>query len=86
MKYTIIVFNSRTDTMRFFKIIQNYGLFCSVINTPRLLSKSCGVSVKIDSRLISQSLNVIKSNRFTTFQGVYQIELFAGIERANKLF
>lgn len=85
MKYTVVVFNSRNDTMRFYKIIQNYGLFCSVINTPRPLSRSCGVSVKIDNRLVSQSINIIRANRFTSYHGIYLIEIVGGSERVNKL-
>ena len=60
MKYTVVVFTSRTDTMKFYNAIKNYGLFCSVINTPRRLSSSCGVSVKIDKRLIIYSSTIIK--------------------------
>lgn len=86
MNYTIIVFRSRNETMTFYKIIANYGLFCSVINTPRALSASCGVSVKIDRRLIAQSLNILKTKKFSTFNGIYEISFINRKENIKRIY
>lgn len=86
MKYTIVVFSSRNETMRFYKIVKNYGLFASIINTPRKLASSCGVSCKIDSRLISYSINIIRQEKYQTCKGIYLIELINGKEQTTKLF
>ncbi len=85
MKYTVVVFASRSDTMRFYKIIKNYGLFCSVINTPRSLSSSCGVSVKIDRRLLVYSSSIIKQSNLYSFKGIFDVELINGKETVIRL-
>lgn len=85
MKYTVVVFSSRSDTMRFYKTIRNYGLYCSIINTPRSLSSSCGISVKIDSRLIIHSSTIIKQFTLYSFKGIYEISIIAGKENIMRL-
>lgn len=86
MKYTVVVFSSRSETMQFYKVIKNYGLFCSVINTPRTLSASCGVSTKIDSRLIQPSVMVIHKLNLRTFKGIYEISLINHKEVATRIY
>jgi len=85
MKYTLVVFASRQDTMTYYKIIKNYGLFCSIVNTPRKLSQSCGVSCKIDSRLIPHSMTIIKTNHLHSFKGIYAVEIISGNEIINRI-
>lgn len=85
MKYTVVVFQSRNDTMRFYKFIKNYGLYCAVINTPRSLASSCGISVKIDKRLFVYSSNIIKTSHLYSFKGIYDIEIFNGKEIIKRL-
>ncbi|MBQ8430389.1 MAG: DUF3343 domain-containing protein [Clostridia bacterium] len=86
MKYTIVVFSSRNETMRFYRIVKNYGLFASIINTPRKLASSCGISCKIDVRLISYSINIIHQEMYQTCKGIYSIELINGRELITKLY
>lgn len=85
MKYTLVVFSSRQDTMTYYKIIKNFGLFCSIVNTPRKLSSSCGISCKIDARLISNSLNIIKTNHLHSFKGIFSIQITANKEIVQQL-
>ena len=86
MKYTVVVFSSRSETMQFYKVIKNYGLFCSVINTPRTLSASCGVSTKIDNRLIQPSIMVLHKLHLHTFKGIYEITLQNHKEVATRIY
>lgn len=86
MKYTVAVFSSRSETMKFYKVIKNYGLFCSIINTPRTLSASCGVSTKIDNRLIQPSIMVIHKLNLRTFKGIYEINLINQKEIATRVY
>ena len=86
MKYTVVVFSSRSETMQFYKVIKNYGLFCSVINTPRTLSASCGVSTKIDNRLIQPSIMVLHKLHLHTFKGLYEINIINQKELATRIY
>ncbi len=85
MNWTIVVFTSRTDTMNFFRAIKNYGLYCSVVNTPRSLSSSCGVSVKIDIRLASIAPKIINQLHLSTFKGIFNIQYLNGKEITKRL-
>ncbi len=72
MRYIIVMFTSRTDTMRFYNIIKNQG-FCSIINTPHSLSRSCGISVKISPNIISIAQKIIYNNNFSSFKGIFEL-------------
>ena len=85
MNYTVVVFSVRSDTMKFYNKIKNYGLYCSIINTPRSLASSCGVSVKIDKRLVHYTMGIIKALGLFSFKGVFEINYFKGQEIINKL-
>ena len=85
MKYTLVVFASRQDTMTYYKIIKNFGLFCSIVNTPRKLSTSCGISCKIDTRLVANSIKIIKTNHLHSFKGIFLIEIVGGKENVQQI-
>ena len=67
------MFTSRNDTLHFYNIIKQYNGFCSIINTPHSLSRSCGISVKISNNLLNLAKQLISNNKFTTFKGIYEI-------------
>lgn len=73
MKYTLVMFTSRNDTLHFYNIIKQHNGFCSIINTPHTLSHSCGISVKISNNLLNLSKQIISNNKFYTFKGIYEI-------------
>lgn len=72
MKYTIAVFTTRRDAMSFFDFLTNNGIYASIINTPREISTSCGISVKF----LFNNLNRIKSiaMKYINFVAFYQVE------------
>lgn len=86
MNYTVVVFSSRSETMQFYNIIKKYGLFCSIINTPRSLASSCGISTKIDYRLISPAKKIINPYSFSTFRGIFKITFINEKEIIEKLY
>lgn len=73
MNYLVVVFNSRNDTMQFYNIIKKYNTYCSIVNTPRLLTRSCGISVKIATGSVELAKNIISSSKFDSFKGIYQL-------------
>ena len=86
MKYIIVMFTSRNETMRFYHIIKNYSGFCSVINTPHSLSRSCGISVKISNNLITTASQIIKSNNFASFKGIYEVNMSSKQDIPSRIF
>lgn len=46
MEYVIAVLSSRTQTMSYFQFLKRIGVPCSIVDTPKEISKSCGVCVK----------------------------------------
>lgn len=85
MNYIVVVFRSRNDTQRFYSIIKQSGQFCSIINTPRTLSKSCGISVRISNSAINISQIILSKNSFLSFNGIYSIKIFNGREIASRI-
>ena len=75
MRYILVMFTSRNDTLRFYNLIKQYNGFCSVISTPHSLSRSCGISVKISNNLLISAKQLISNNNFATFKGIYDINL-----------
>lgn len=54
MENIIAVFNNRNQAMRFSSNLKKLGIPSKVINTPRDLSVSCGISVVFNSRYLGQ--------------------------------
>ena len=75
MKYIIVMFTSRTDTMHFYNLIKKFNGFCSIINTPHSLARSCGISVKISGNQINLAQQIIRNNNLSSFKGIYEINI-----------
>ena len=75
MKYIVVIFTSRTDTMHFYSLIKKYNGFCSIINTPHSLVRSCGISVKISYSLVNISKQILSNNHFSSFKGIFEISI-----------
>ena len=86
MKYLIVMFTSRTETMRFYNLIKQYNGFCSIVNTPHSLSRSCGISVKIAYTLIFLSKKIISNNNFSSFKGIFEINLSNSQDLPQKIY
>ncbi len=71
-EYGVITFNSTSDALKAERVMQQAGNFFVVIPTPREISTSCGLSVKVtpgDIKLASQLLR----SAGVVVEGVYQI-------------
>ncbi len=71
MSYYLVVFRSRSETMKFVNILNSYGSIVSIINTPRQLSISCGISAKISPASLGLAKDILKRRQFYTFAGIY---------------
>ncbi len=71
MNYIIIVFRARTETLSFANILRGYGVPFQIINTPRNLNLSCGISVKIPSNKRDIAEEILRRRKFESFAGIY---------------
>ena len=71
MRYIIVVFSLRNDTLAFYNTVKTKVGFCSIINTPHSLSRSCGISVKIPASGVELSRRI--ASRMSSFKGIYEI-------------
>ena len=73
MGYVLAVFRSRTETLNFASYLRSYNVKCMVVNTPRNINVSCGISVKFSSAELPIARNIIARRSFSTFAGFYNI-------------
>lgn len=69
----LVVFRSKSETIKFTNILASYGHRANIINTPRQISVSCGVSARIEFGAIESAKLILKRRQFYTFAGIYQI-------------
>ena len=70
----IVVFRARSETMNFSMILKSYGVLCQIINTPRVINVSCGISVKLSYSNLSQVEEILQRRKFVSYAGVYRLE------------
>jgi hypothetical protein len=73
MKYSLAVFRARTQTLLFIKLLNSYGVAASVVNTPRCLNVSCGISAKFASLYLNIAKDIVNRRKFDSFAGFYSI-------------
>ena len=64
-------FRNRTQALQFANQLKGMGVSIKIINTPREISTSCGLSIMFGVNSINRARVVINSNRFTSFMGFY---------------
>lgn len=69
----LAVFRSRTETINFASILRSYNVYCVVVNTPRNINVSCGISVKFNAQDKDIAQMIIARRGFSTFGGIYQL-------------
>ena len=69
----LAVFRSRTETLKFASLLRSYRIPCSVINTPRNINVSCGISVKFYAQDRQNVNQILSRRRFDTFAGIYEL-------------
>ena len=71
----LVVFRSKTETMKFASLLGSYGYKYVLISTPRKISVSCGVSAQIDFVALEVAKLILKRRQFYSFAGIYKMEL-----------
>lgn len=71
MKHLIISFNSRNSLYAFAKILRSNNISVSIINTPRSIAISCGLSIKTNFIHLNLISNLIKQVNISGFIGIF---------------
>lgn len=71
MNYIIVVFKARTETLSFASILREYNVPFQIINTPRSLNLSCGISVKMPAVKRDLAESIISHKGFQSFAGIF---------------
>ena len=71
MNYIIVVFKARTETLSFARILKGYNVPFQIINTPRNLNLSCGISVKMPAYKRELAQQIISHKHFESFAGIF---------------
>lgn len=71
MRFVLAVFRSRTEALTFSNLLSSYGVSVSVVNTPRRISVSCGISIKFDVKFQVIASEILARRKFDTFVGFF---------------
>lgn len=78
MNYVLAVFSVRTDTMQFYNLLSRAGINAVVVETPKALSVSCGISVKFSKSDFVKARNILTKAKIGSFVRFYAISGFLG--------
>lgn len=67
----LAVFRSKTETLNFASILRSYGINCVIVNTPRKINVSCGISVKFSPNSFNIAKQIVLRRNFDTFAGFF---------------
>lgn len=71
MNYTLAVFKSRYSTLSFANLLKRHNIPVAIINTPRILTQTCGISVKFLSDYFSKVQTLLMGVSLKNFDGFY---------------
>ena len=86
MKYIIVSYKSRNNLISFAKLVNRNGIPTQIINTPRSVAISCGLSIKTEYKYFNQIIKYIHSSNFSGFLGVYLVNKTIAFEQIDKLY
>ena len=73
MQYTLAVFRARNETITFASLLRSYGISAQIINTPRKINVSCGISVKFLKSNQNIANQLLARRKFDTFVGFFDL-------------
>lgn len=74
MEFMIATFRARTQTLNFANILKSYRVPCEIINTPRAVNVSCGISVRFSPYDLSTVESILARRKFDAFAGIYRLK------------
>ena len=78
MEYCLAVFSTRTSTMQFANLLNRSGVKSIVVETPKAISASCGVSVRFEVGNLERAKEIFKRSGIKNFVRFYYVNDFFG--------
>ena len=72
--FYLVVFRARSETMKFSSILSSYGIKNAIVNTPRQIAVSCGISVRVDIGALETCKQILSRRQFWTFGGIFLMQ------------
>ena len=85
-KFLVISFKSRNELFSFVKFLRENGIIAQIINTPRIVSHSCGLSAKTNEFNYSKLVNLLSLTKPYGFLGLFLITRLGLQEKAERLY
>lgn len=73
MQYTLAVFRARNETLSFATLLRSYKIKAQIVNTPRKINVSCGISVKFSFLDQPTAQMLLSRRKFETFVGFFNV-------------
>ena len=86
MKYLLIAFKSRNSIYSFLSYLKSINIKAEIINTPKNISSSCGLSLKINLNYYQNIINLVRNNLKLNIIGVFIIEKIGFQEKIDRIF
>lgn len=85
MKFLIISYKSRTAIFSFAQILKRNNINYSIINTPRNIALSCGLSLRVDIAFLKQVKHLISTSNIYGFWGLFLLTKTATHDQIERL-
>lgn len=69
--YIFATFHNRTQALQFASSLKAMGVNNKIINTPREISTSCGLTIIFDYKQLNRARALINSQKYMSFRGFY---------------
>lgn len=77
-EYILAVFSVRSSTMQFSMLLNKNGVKSVVVETPKAIAASCGISVRFDIKNLQPAKEILKRYNLRYFVRFYRVSNFYG--------
>lgn len=78
-KYFIITFENTLRAIQGESVVKNHNIKYAIMPTPTTISKSCGISIKLNEEEFNQAVDLIKNNTIEA-KAIYRKENLVFVE------
>lgn len=78
MNEILAVFRSRSQAADCNARLKSYGVYASLINTPKEAGVGCGLSIKFPESVFVRAKAIIKGGNYSAFYGFYAMKIVYG--------
>lgn len=83
--YVVITFRSRNDALSIREVLSRLGIGVAVIDTPRQVTSSCGLAIKVRGITAGKIKNIIYANNLANkISAIYEVHEEGNMKRYIK--